>query len=53
LRRIITGWDHLTALEDKDHVSASEERVVGLSNDESMENRKVSWVDIVKGESHK
>ena len=28
--------------------------VVELSNDESMENRKVSWVDIVKkGESHK
>ena len=28
--------------------------VVELSNDESMENRKVSWVDIVKkGENHK
>ena len=48
------GWDHLTTLEDKDHVSASEERVVELSNDEPMENRKVSWVDIVKkGENHK
>ena len=50
LRRIIMGWDHLTALEDKDHVSASEERVVELSNGESTENKKVSWVDIVKGE---
>jgi len=54
LRRIIMGWDQLTALEDKDNVSASEEHVVDLLNDESMENRKVSWVDIVKkGESHK
>ena len=44
------GWDHLTALEDKDHVSASEERVVKLSNGESTENKNVSWVDIVKGE---
>jgi len=53
LRRIIMGWGHLTALEDKDNVSASEERVVELSSDESTENRNVSWVDIVKGESHK
>jgi len=68
LRRIVMGWDHLTTLEDKDHVSASEERVVELSNgepmenrkvvelsnDEPMENRKVSWVDIVKkGKNHK
>ena len=68
LRRIIMGWDPLTTLEDKEHVSASEERVVELSNDESMENRKVvelsndepmentkvSWVDIVKkGKNHK
>jgi len=29
-------------------------KVVELSNDEPMENRKVSWVDIVKkGENHK
>jgi len=53
LRRIIMGWDRITALEDKGHVSASEEHVVELSNDESMENKIVSWVDIVKGESHK
>ena len=40
LRRIIMGWDYLTALEDKDHVTASKERVVELSNDESAENEK-------------
>ena len=44
------GWDHLIVLEDKNHVPASEERVVELLNGESTENKNVSWVDIVKGE---
>ena len=37
-------WDPFTTLEDKDHVSASEERVVELSNDEPI---------VKKGENHK
>jgi len=39
LRRIIMGWDRLTELEDKNHVSKSEESDVERSNDESTENK--------------
>ena len=46
--------DRVVVVELSNDESMENRKVVELSNDEPMENTKVSWVDIVKkGKNHK